>query len=317
LRRLYEFLRSIKLAVALILIIAGLAVFSTVIPQGQEAAFYAHRYGTFWGRLVVGLGFHEFFRSALFLLPVALFFVNLSICTVDRMARRARRGARRRHGPDLVHVGLLVLIVGALLSVFGRQQGMAYLGQGDEIRLPGGYSLRLLSCSYEQWPDGRPKDWISTVQVSREGAVQLPSCAIEVNRPLKIGGIKVYQASFAREDTAVLKDAAGEVHHIRSGQGFGWEGGTLLFRGLEGSSPEPGEDTAVFEKWEGQAMTASYRVAVPQAIAGCTLVALSSRELTGLKAVKDPGFIPVVAALAMFAAGLTLTLIQKRKDQQI
>jgi hypothetical protein len=214
-------------------------------------------------------------------------------------------------------VGLLVLIVGALLSVFGRQQGMAYLGQGDEIRLPGGYSLRLLSCSYEQWPDGRPKDWISTVQVSRDGAVQLPSCAIEVNRPLKIGGIKVYQASFAREDTAVLKDAAGEVHHIRSGQGFGWEGGTLLFRGLEGSSPEPGEDTAVFENWEGQAMTASYRVAVPQAIAGCTLVALSSRELTGLKAVKDPGFIPVVAALAMFAAGLTLTLIQKRKDQQI
>jgi hypothetical protein len=44
---------------------------------------------------------------------------------------------------------------------------------------------------------------------------------------------------------------------------------------------------------------------------------LGSRDVTGLTAVKDPGFIPVVIALIIVAAGLTLTLLQKRKDKDI
>jgi hypothetical protein len=33
--------------------------------------------------------------------------------------------------------------------------------------------------------------------------------------------------------------------------------------------------------------------------------------------VSDPGFIPVLIALALFAAGLALTFLQKRVDKQI
>jgi len=307
---LYNFFRSIRLAVVLILIIAVLSILSTLIPQGKDAAFYFHTYGAFWARVTLSLRFNDFFRSLLFLLPVGLFFINLSVCTVDRLVNRERRKARRRHGPDLIHIGLLLLIIGAMFSVFGRREGMVYMGEGDEIRLPGEYTVRLLDYEYEEYENGRPKDWISTVKVSREGEVLVPSFPIEVNKPLKIGGISVYQTSFAREDRAILRDAEGTSSAISRGEGFEWEGAVVIFRGIEGS-------IAVFEKWENHSRTEAYRVGIGERIGEYTVEELGSREVTGLKAVKDPGFIPVVIALIVFAAGLTLTLIQKRKDRDI
>jgi cytochrome c biogenesis protein len=310
LEALYKFFKSIKLAVVLFLIIAVLSILSTLIPQGKDTAFYFHTYGAFWAQGILRLRFNDFFRSLLFLIPVGLFFLNLSVCAIDRLVNRERRKARRRHGPDLIHFGLLLLIFGAMFSVFGRREGMVYMGEGDEIRLPGEYTLQLLDYKYEEYENGRPKDWISTVEVSRNGELLIASFPIEVNKPLKIGEIKVYQTSFAREDRAILRDAEGTSAPIGSGEGFELEGAVVIFQGIEGNA-------AVFEKWESHTRTEVYRVAIGETIGEYTLEELGSRDVTGLKAVKDPGFVPVVIALIMVSAGLTLTLVQKRKDRNI
>jgi cytochrome c biogenesis protein len=310
LRALYRFFRSVRLAVVLILIIAVLSILSTLIPQGKDAVFYFHKYGAFWAHVILRLRFDDFFHSLTFLIPVGLFFINLAVCTVDRFVRREHRKARRRHGPDLIHVGLLLLIIGAMFSVFGRREGMVYMGEGDEIRLPGDYVLRLLEYRYEEYEDGRPKDWISTVQVRRNGEVLASSVSIEVNKPLKIGGINVYQTTFAREDRALLTDQAGNIAPIRQGQGLPVEGGMAFFRGNE-------DGAAVFERWEKHARTGVYRVEMGESIGAYTLAKLDSREVTGLTAVKDPGYIPVVISLVIVAAGLTLTFVQKSKDKGV
>ena len=310
LEALYKFFKSIKLAVVLILTIAILSIVSTLIPQGKDTAFYFHTYGAFWAQVLLRLRFTDYFRSLLFLAPVSLFFVNLSVCSIDRLINRERRKARRRHGPDLIHIGLLLLIIGAIFSVFTRREGMVYMGEGDEIRLPGEYTLRLLDYQYEEYENGRPKDWISTVEVSRDGEVLIASFSIEVNKPLKIGGINVYQTSFAREDRATLRDAEGTSSPIASGEGFEWEGAVVIFQGIEGT-------IAVFEKWENHTRTEAYRVGIGETIGEYTLEELGSRDVTGLQAVKDPGFIPVVIALILVATGLSLTMIQKRKDKDI
>jgi hypothetical protein len=310
LEALYKFFKSIKLAVVLILIIAVLSILSTLVLQGKDTAFYFHTYGAFWAQVILRLGFNNFFRSLLFLAPAGLFFLNLSVCTVDRLVNRERRKARRRHGPDLIHIGLLLLIIGAMFTVFGRREGMVYMGEGDEIALPGEYTLQLLEYRYEEYENGRPKDWISTVEVRREGEILIASFPIEVNKPLKIGGIKVYQTSFAREDRATLRDAQGTSAPIANGEGFEWQGAAVIFQGIEGS-------TGVFEKWENHTRTEVYRIGVGETIGEYTLEELGSRDVTGLKAVKDSGFIPVVISLIIFAAGLTLTLLQKRKDKDI
>jgi hypothetical protein len=307
---LYRFFRSIRLAVVLILIIAVLSILSTLIPQGRDAGFYFHSYGAYWGQVFLILSLDSFFRSLLFLIPVGFFFVNLSVCTIDRLVNRERRKSRRRHGPDLIHVGLLLLIISAMFSVFGRIESLVYMGEGDEIQLKGQYIIRLVDYEYQEYENGRPKDWISTVEVRRNGEILIASFPIEVNRPLRIGGIRIYQTSFAREDRALLRDADGIAGPIASGQGFEMEGAMIVFRGIEG-------DTAVFERWEQHSRTAIYRRGIGEMIGEYTIARLGSRDVTGLKAVKDPGFIPVVIALIIVAAGLTLTLIQKGKDKDL
>jgi hypothetical protein len=307
---IYNFFKSVKLAVTLILIIAVLSLLSTLIPQGNAPAYYYHNYPPLLARLMVAIGFHNFFRSLLFLVPCVLFFANLGVCTVDRFVGRLRRKSRRRYGPDLIHVGLLVLIVGALASTWGRWEKLFFLGKGDPIALPRGYTVKLLDYRYEQYPDGRPKDWVSTVQVERQGKPLIASYPIEVNRPLRLQRLKVYQTSFKREDKALLRDREGQQAAIYGGQYFEWQDAILFFAGIEGGK-------AVFERWQGYKRTAVYNLSASEPIGDYTIVELASRELTGLKAVNDPGFIPVIIALALFAAGLALTFLQKRGDKQI
>jgi hypothetical protein len=307
---LYRFFRSTRLAVVLILVIALLSIIGTLIPQGRDPTFYFHTYSVLWAQVILTFNFDDFFRSWPFLVPVALFFMNLSVCAVDRLVSRQRRGARRRHGPDLIHVGLLLLVIGAMFSALGRDESLVYMGKGEEIMLSGGYTVRLTDLEYQEYDNGRPKDWISTVEVYRNGELLIPSYSIEVNRPLRIGGVRVYQATFAREDRALLQDEHGISRPITNGRGFEVEGGVVVFLGITG-------ETAVFELWEQHSRRATYRVRTGDTIGEFTIADLGSRNVTGLKAVKDPGFIPVVIALIIAAAGLTLTLIQKGRGREL
>jgi cytochrome c biogenesis protein len=307
---LYRFFRSVRLAVVLLLILTGLSILATLIPQGQERAFYFHAYRPLLARLITGLGYSDFFKSWLFLVPCVLFFANLAVCTVDRISSRLRRKTRRRYGPDLVHIGLLLLIVGALLSTWGRREGSFYLGLGDSIDLPLGYRLKLLEYVDQRYEDGRPQDWISTVRATRGEQVLEDSYPIEVNRPLRLRGLKIYQSSFKREDTAQLRDPRGGLAAMHDGQYFEWQGSILYFAGIE-------EGRAVFERWEGHRLAEKLSRGASEPIGDYTIVGLSSRELTGLKAVKDPGFLPVLAALLVVIAGLALTFIQKSRDKEV
>ena len=287
---LYKLLRSVKLAIVLIIIITVLSILATLFPRQLP----------------------DFFRSAVFLAPCTLFAVNLSVCAVDRFARRVRSRAKPRYGPDIIHIGLLILTVGGLITVLGRRESMVYLGKGDVAELPGGYELELSDYTFEKYPDGRPRDWVSTVKVRRAGVVVLDAFAIEVNRPLAIAGIKVYQTDYGREDLAELNDENGQTFSVTSGRGFTLGSSLYLFRGIEGGGSSTGR--ALFEKWEEHTLMAEYRVGPGETFARHAVKRLSSRDVTGLSAVKDPGFLPVLAALILIGAGLSLTFIQKQGD---
>jgi len=310
---LYRFLRSVRLAVVLLLALTALSLLATLVPQGREAAWYLDNYPPLLARLVTALGYDRFFRSWLFFAPCLLFSLNLAVCTVDRIVVRRRRGARRRYGPDLVHVGLLLLIAGALASGLGRREASFYLGRGDSVELPLGYRLTLLDYVDRRYEDGRPRDWISTVEARRGERLLEASYPIEVNRPLRLGGLKGYQASFRTEHTAWLRDPArggDSPIPMRDGQYFEWEGGALFFAGIEGGR-------ALFQRWQGHAVVEQFARSASETVGPYTIAELTSRELTGLKAVKDPGFGPALGALALVAAGLALTFIQKRKDKEL
>jgi cytochrome c biogenesis protein len=251
-KAVYGFFKSVRLKIVLILAIAALSLLASLVPQGRSDAWYGSHYSPVLTGLIRRAGLPRFFSSAGFLIPAFLLTLNLGVCAVDRVIRRVKNKARPRYGPDLIHLGLLILIAGGVVTALGRQETRWSLAVGEDAALSSTYALHLLSLQFLKYDNGAPKEWTSMVRVTREGNVEIPSFPIRVNQPLRLKGLSVYQT--ARE--------------LRAGDTLG-----------------------------------------PYTISGIT-----AREVTGLKAVSDPGFAPLLAALLIIAAGLCLTFIQSRGE---
>ena len=85
-------------------------------------------------------------------------------------------------------------------------------------KLPGNYLIELESFEFLTYENGRPKDWISTVDAYHEGELAIDSFPIEVNKPLKIGNIEVFQSSYREETRIALSEADGTVHTLTPGK---------------------------------------------------------------------------------------------------
>ena len=261
--------------------------------------------------LIRAIHLDRFFGSPLFLAPVLLFTLNLGTCAVDRLVSRQRRRAKRRFGPDLVHIGLLVPIAAGLVTALGRQERTWPLAIGHDAAISPAYSLHLLSLEYEKYDNGMPKEWISTVQVMRGGVQETASFPIEVNHPLRLKGLSVYQSSWDTEGVLELKDQEGRGVEATTGQGF--QDGDSFWYFADTEQGGKGQ-TAVFQEYKGNSLVSSRTLGPGQTIGPFIVESVASREVTGLKVVRDPGLAPFLAALLLILAGLCLTFIQKRGD---
>lgn len=167
---IYDALRSIRLAALLIVLIAVLAGIGGVIPQGKPDQFYLSRYPGESSRILLSLGMNKVFTSLPFLLLVALFTVNLTVCSFHRLANElGKPRAIRRHGPDLLHIGLIIFIFGGVLSSRTRSESLLYLGRGETAALPDGSRIALVDLREERYADGRPKSWESIITIEKTG----------------------------------------------------------------------------------------------------------------------------------------------------
>jgi cytochrome c biogenesis protein ResB len=210
---------------------------ATLIPQGLDPVYYNSNYPKFVATLILETHFHRFFTSILFLAPAILFFINLTLCTADRFWKelKKKRGAKR-FGPDILHFGLILLTIGAIVSFSGRQEGYVELAVGDKVELPDGKLLKLVDFKYLVYPDGRPQDWISTVQVTEGGKTIIEKADIRVNHPLQVGGLKLYQVSHKVSTELLLQDPqdpAGKTIHLVQGDRITRGSTSLFFMAVE------------------------------------------------------------------------------------
>jgi cytochrome c biogenesis protein len=196
-RRLFAVLRSLKLTVILVSYLVIASAVSTFIPQSEPAAHYRHFYPGPVAAVILAAGFDHFFSSFFFLAPSGCFFINLAACTLYRFFRELKKRAGKNFGPDILHGGLLLLIVFAFLSVFNRMEGSITLAPGESVLLPGGDTLVLENFEFIKYPDGRPRAWISTVTVFNSSGPVLQSYPLEVNHPVKLQGFTLYQWSYS------------------------------------------------------------------------------------------------------------------------
>lgn len=114
--------------------------------------------------------------------------------------KRRRLLARKKilgiFGSDIVHLGLIVILAGGILSgLLGRRQYLP-LEQGQSAQPFGsGFSVRLDKFETEMYPRGGVRSWKSTVTVVENGT-RVMTQVIEVNRPLSYRGVNFYQSSY-------------------------------------------------------------------------------------------------------------------------
>ena len=308
---LYRFFKSVRLAIVLILVITALSLLATLVPQGRENAFYRTTYPPALYALITTLDFNRYFSSVLFILPMVMFALNLGICAVDRVVRRTRTKAQKRFGPDIVHLALLVLIAGGLVSALDRHANDFSMTQGQEVAVTPHYSIRLQTFQYLTYENGSPRAWISTVDVLKDGALERAAFPIRVNHPLRLKGVAIYQTTWENQSSFLFRDRTGAEATARIGDGF-QDGGSFWY--LADLVEEGGGQKALFREYKDNAPVSVRRLAVSETLGPYTLVSISQKMVTGLRSVSDPGFTTVVVAVALLGLGLALTFVQNRSD---
>ncbi len=297
----------------LILVIVVLSILATLVPQGMPDDVYKAQYSPAVYALISSLGLERFFSSALFLIPVFLFTVNLGVCAVDRLVTRARTHEKRRYGPDLVHLGLLVLIAGGLVTALGRHETSLPLAEGQEATVGPGYVVHLLSFQFFKYDNGMPKEWISSVRVVHDGREEVASYPIRVNHPLRLSGVTLYQSAWNVTGTLTLTDTEGKEVSPQPGDYFEQDGSRWEFTGFEQSGDAWGVSFGQYKGTDPSPLQTRH-LRVGESIGPFAVKAISAQQSTVLKAVSDPGLAPFLAALVLLLAGLGLTFIQKRGD---
>ena len=314
---LFKFFHSVKLAIVLILIITFTSIISTLIPQNEKISFYLETYSKFTSWFILTSGFNSFFKSYLFIVPSVLFFINLSVCTFDRLKVRIKRKAKKRFGPDILHLGLLVLIIGGIITFAGRQEAFVRLAVGEKANLTGGYEIILEDFKFLKYESGRPKDWISTVRLEKDGKVIHEAFPIEVNNPLKAGNKNIYQMSYTVDNVLFISDPDGNSYKLSPDQFIpvGEEG--MVFRDVIPDSSGSDDLVAVFDRWVDHKIVERKTLSVSDTVDVYTITGMDTHMTTGLQIVNDPGYYTVLIGLILLTIGLFLTYYQKLGDNKL
>lgn len=121
-----------------------------------------------------------------------------------------------RLGPVLTHLGLLLLVVGALWIGVAGESKQVWLSPGETAAISdSSLRLRLDDFRVETTPGGEITQYVSSI-VLFDGPREVKRTEIQVNHPLRYRGLSFYQASYRQDPSQVrsvdvVVDAAGEA----------------------------------------------------------------------------------------------------------
>jgi cytochrome c biogenesis protein len=99
-------------------------------------------------------------------------------------------------GADIVHLGILIIIAGGIISGIGGLRWNLTFSEGKILDIPrADFKLKLDKFETEYYPGGMVKDWKSTLTVF-ENEKPVLNKIIEVNHPLSYKGFVFYQSGW-------------------------------------------------------------------------------------------------------------------------
>lgn len=125
-KRIWRFFCSIRLALVLLSLIILASIIGTIVSQGLLPDEYIKRYGRTPYNLFSVFGFFDIYHSWWFVILLSLFFVNLLICSIDRL-----RFSLQTVGSIFTHLSIILILLGALISALFGQRGFMDLYEGE------------------------------------------------------------------------------------------------------------------------------------------------------------------------------------------
>jgi cytochrome c biogenesis protein len=229
---LINFIASLRLTIPLLILLAALSVIGTVITQNATEAEYLRLYSKETYYILKGLGLFNMYHSPWFKLLLVLLAINLIFCSWKRLPGvwqqvRKHKSNYARLGTYLTHLSVLVILVGGLIGAVWGFKGYVEIPEGETVEAfylnnpqqevkPLGFQVRCDAFRVEFYPDGAPREYVSTLTVLDGGEVVIDHAPLRVNHPLSYEGLTLYQASYgisALPMVEVRKKGAGNASH--------------------------------------------------------------------------------------------------------
>src|SRR3989339_89295 len=121
-----ELLASVKFAVTLLVLIILFCVSGTIIPQGLDSSHYSQIYGPA-GDILFKLEITDVYHSPWFIGLLFMLWLSLLVCAKDRL-----KSWKKQTGSLLTHLGLLIILLGALINTLLGESGFVSLPKGDD-----------------------------------------------------------------------------------------------------------------------------------------------------------------------------------------
>ncbi len=206
-----------------------------------------------------------------------------------------------RFGVYIVHLGVLVVLIGGLLTAVFGFRGYMNLAEGTMSNLVSFFSgpkivelpfyVRCNKFTIDFYPSGMPKAYISDLSVIENGKEVLRK-TIRVNDPLKYKGIYFYQASYGQGEAVLkIKDENGErIVGVAFGQPIKLAPKTYLrIVSLDGKTMSIGIEFIKDGKVREGVIKPFIFYQVPGTNKAISMVDFKPVFYTGLQVAKDPG----------------------------
>ena len=305
-RRLIRFLSSIELAVVLLILIAAWIGAASLVPQNLPAPAYQDMYGSPVADIAIFTGISSAFRSPIFLALAAALGFNLLLCTVKRLLS-GKQDNLFDYAPDAIHTGILIMMLGAVLSGVGRQEDSLSLRIGDQFTLRDEYRIALNDTRRIVNDESTILDWESELYIEElaggeesngESDADGQYRTVSTNNPLRIAGVSIYQLGWGENDVLTLASEDGRSLILQDGEALVDDEQTYLFQDGE------------MQLFVDGTMEASQALKPGDTVLGLRVVSLTEEARSALLIMRDPGVSWIIAGSVVLLLGLALYLLK-------